>query len=239
MRTLSILCLILFNQNSFSQDLKVKKIKLRPYLEIYTIDKHTNKKHGSYRLLQKYKDTTVVEISGQYNQGIRINKWFFNYYQDSLVYNHSNDSILHIPKLIIDCDSFYIKNGNEYKLSRIDLPPIYLGYWDQIYDIIGWSKEININEYSNSNKTDRFIISGVITKTGDFGDFKIEESTSPEYNFHLLNVLKEIKGKWLSAKLNGISIDSKIFMELIIQSGSIDIPKVRDKLYYLRIYKTY
>jgi hypothetical protein len=51
--------------------------------------------------------------------------------------------------------------------------------------------------------------------------------------------MKTIKGEWLPAKIGGKPVDSKIYIQVLIQPNFINIPKVWDKMYYLKIYKTY
>ncbi len=136
MRTIFITLFLINLQISFAQDLKFKRVKSKPYTEEYTIDKKTKQKSGNYKLIQKYRDTSVIQITGQYKDNNKIGIWKYNYFNDFLVYDHSKDSIMAVPSKISKCDSFFVKIDNKFILSKVDFPPIFFGYWDQLYDLI-------------------------------------------------------------------------------------------------------
>jgi len=98
-----------------------------------------------------------------------------SYYPDTLIYNHTNDSIILFPKLIALRDTFYIRGSSGFTLSKVDYSPFYFGYWDQVYDIIGYCLIKKIGEFRNSRETWRFLVSVIIGKDGKLGDVSVEK----------------------------------------------------------------
>jgi hypothetical protein len=233
--------LFAFSHLIFSQELKQKEVKNADgFIEIYSFNKKTKQKEGKYIKIEKLTNDTIVK--GFYNNGIRCGIWNYLWIIDSnneriyLKYNFNENIFVEIPDYYRSIDSFYIRNEAEVILSKVDIPPIHLGYCNEIETLL--QKNVIIpGELLMRRVSGVTIASFIIDKTGHLKNAKIEKSiditNSREMNFSLLNAIEKLDdGNGISSKVNSIPVDSQFYILFYISHSVIDKEYI-DKPYYI------
>lgn len=211
MKTKIVLLLLFICNLSYPQELKTKIKKDGVFKEIYTTNNKDKKRQGIY--VKMYRNSSDTLIKGLYDQDKMIGLW--SYYKKNnekyFQYNYDYNKIEYLDDTIAKIDTFFIKEGNNFVLSKISFPPIYIGFEGELRKII----ENNLEPTPQllvDKKSGLTIASFVIDKNGIIKDITIEKSIDDAFNNKLVNSINLIKGKWIPAKKENIPIDSKIYV---------------------------
>ncbi|MHC1704441.1 MAG: energy transducer TonB [Tenuifilaceae bacterium] len=228
---LIIIALFLLQQNLFSQELKRKTKSTMIYKEIFFIDKSTKKKNGSYIKISIAKKDTLIK--GSFRNDIKTETWYFygnkNLNKPYIKYDFDTKKFVSYSDSISLNDTFYVRTpANKYVLTNVDSPPIYLGYKNEIREII--ASTIKIPEVILRNGLNgTSIISFIIGKDGTLKDFQVTQKFESLLENSLIKILSNLEGTWIPAYYNGFPIESKIILMVSINEnpfGKIDKPYI-------------
>jgi hypothetical protein len=232
MKLIILTFLLSFSLISFSQERKIIKKKSDFYIEIYSIDKGSKKKDGEYVKIKKSTNDTL--IFGNYNNDIKVGLWKFNSSSNRIYFYYNYDKRLfnQLPTSISSIDSFYIKKDTAFCLTKVDSPPIYLGYKDEIKDVFRQNAIVpaDICEKGLSGNS---LASFVVDITGKIVDIGIDNSISKGLDKNIIKTINMINGDWIPAKVNGEPIDSKIYILYNISQITITTKYVEEPYLYV------
>ena len=132
MRFLVLSNAVIFYLTGFSQELELKKVITPNFREIFTVDKTTQLESGNYLKIDKKSKDTL--ISGTYINGVKSGIWRY-FSKDNhlwMSYNFDLKAFVLIPEEISKIDSFAIKNGDSFSYEKVDFPPVYLGFKNEV-----------------------------------------------------------------------------------------------------------
>lgn len=131
--------------NAQNSDKKIKKVKDDYFINFYTINKSNKQKDGEYFKIKRKSNDTL--IFGYYKDDKKVGIWKFKSLnkKDYIIYNYDSLSVTFLSKTIKNIDTFYIKKDSSYILSKIDSPPIYLGYENEIKELLSDNTVISMD----------------------------------------------------------------------------------------------
>jgi hypothetical protein len=118
-------------------------------------------------------------------------------------------------------------------LGKVDSPPIYLGYKDEIKLMLAHTARVPVKEMANGFKatsTASFIIDSI----GKIKDIKIERPGNVSFDQSVIRAIRIIDGEWIPARVNNMPVDSKMFVLIHISNSSSSF-KTDDKPYVINI----
>lgn len=224
----SLIILFLAISPVFSQKTRTIKKKINhSQLEIYDYDRRAKAKHGNYLLLNN-NDTL---ISGKYNQNNRIGIWKYNDEEGNpyLTYDHDNNKTIWQSDEISGIDMFLILHDSELLLTKVERPPLLLGYRNM------FNKHITDNVILTLPLVQGGIggigyASVTINANGELSDINVDKSLHRDLDKIIINAIKSCYGKWLPAIVDGEAVDSKINLIFNV-SGSGFLRKIEEKPY--------
>jgi len=227
---LSSLIAIFFLQ-SYAQELKTKKIFTGNFQEIFAIDKKSKLKNGEYLKLDiKSRDTLV---SGSFRDDQKTGTWKYNGKGSKpwITYDYDKKMLNPISAEITKVDSFMIRIDDTFVSEKVDLPPLYIGYKDEIRIIMVNNFKIPVDILVHG-LSDTSVASFVVDKNGKMTDFKIYKMKYKEVSANILSAYKKIEGEWMPAIIKGQPVDSQIFMILDIKPNGTPstMPKISNSL---------
>ena len=211
MRVNWFLIFILISCQGISQELKKKKKTNDFYKEVFFVVKKTKVKHGDYfKINLKTKDTLV---KGVYAHGKKVKTWYYYgaHNKKYLEYNYDKGQAGYISDKVKKIDSFTIFDGKAYVLSKVDAPPIYLGYEDEILEVLTQ----NFNPppiVFKKGLSGVSVASFIINKKGQIQDIILESVIDKALEPSFLKAFKGIDGSWIPAKRDGQTINSKMLI---------------------------
>jgi hypothetical protein len=216
MRLLCFLILIQVCFTGYSQTTETKKVTSGIFKEIYSVEKKTKVKNGTYVKIEKLsKDTLIV---GQYQNNQRSGVW--KYFSEGnklwMSYDFDKKAFALIPDEIKNITQFNVSNGSEYTEQNVDNPPIYLASKKEIEFQIS-SEIIPVADIVVNSKSGLCIARFVIDKTGHLKDIVPEVMMSDVIFPQMKSILEDLKEPWIPAKMNGQEVDSQYILVLDIK----------------------
>ena len=211
MRFLVLSNAVIFYLTGFSQELELKKVITPNFREIFTVDKTTQLESGNYLKIDKKSKDTL--ISGTYINGVKSGIWRY-FSKDNhlwMSYNFDLKAFVLIPEEISKIDSFAIKNGDSFSYEKVDFPPVYLGFKNEVARIAVSNFDIP-NVFMEKHLSGISIASFVVDSTGKMKNFNRELVLSDEIMTQMEHMFSLIDGEWVPAKLNGHPVDSQILL---------------------------
>jgi len=213
-----IICLLFIGLSTkgYSQAIETKKVTSGIFKEIYSVEKKTKVKNGSYVKIDKQsKDTLIV---GQYQNDIRIGVW--KYFSEGnklwMSYDFNKKAFALIPDEIKNITQFKVSNGSEYTEQKVDNPPIYLASKKEIESQIS-SEIVPSADIVVDSKSGLCIARFVIDKTGHLKDIVPEVMMSYAIFPQIKSIMEDLKEPWIPAKVNGQEVDSQYILVLDIK----------------------
>ncbi|MCK4662682.1 MAG: hypothetical protein KAT68_07445 [Bacteroidales bacterium] len=191
------------------QTLKKKKIVNSGIIEKYTVNAQTNEFEGYYiKILKSTRDTLS---QGYYEKNKRIGEWIFNYKSLHFKYNYTNNDFEPLNNAFYEADSFYIKTGNLFTLTKVNRPAIYLDSDVEMRMFL--AKDIQISKDIINNGIEDYAVASIIVDTlGNFKFNRIEKSISSSFDQNIRNTIEKMNGSFIPAEVNGKVVESKIYI---------------------------
>lgn len=193
------------------QDLKKKKKTEHVYQEIFTIDKKTKEKQGNYVKINNFSKDTLVK--GTYEQGKKAGVWSFMDNKNSVyfTYDFDQNKVAENYGNFSYHDSIQVKIGNQFKLTRVGNPAIYLGYRHGIPDVL--SKELKPpKSFFSAAKPGMVVVSLEINQKGEMENLKFESSNNDKLHATIENSIKKLTNGWIPASIDGVPVVSKMYI---------------------------
>ncbi len=168
-------------------------------------------KNGEYLKLDiKSRDTLV---SGTFRDDLKTGTWKYNGKESKpwITYDYDKKMLNPISDEITKVDSFVIRKDGTFVTEKVDSPPFYIGYKDEVRNILANNFKIPVDILVNG-LSDNSVASFVVDKNGKMTDFRIEKMQNKEVSANILNAFKKIEGEWMPAIFKGQPVDSKIFL---------------------------
>jgi len=216
MRLLCFLILFLVCFTVYSQTTETKKVTSGIFKEIYSVEKKTKVKSGTYVKIDKLsKDTLIVGLY-QNNQRSGVWKYFSEGNKLWMSYDFDKKAFALIPDEIKKITQFNVSNGSEYTEQKVDNPPIYLASKKEIEFQIS-SEIIPTADIVVDSKSGLCIARFVIDKTGHLKDIVPEVMISDAIFPQIKSIMEDLKEPWIPAKMNGQEVDSQYILVLDIK----------------------
>ena len=206
----SILIALLFLP-SFAQELKTKKIQTFNYLEIFTIDKKSKLKNGEYlKIDSKSKDTL---ISGTFKDDLKTGIWKYNSKDSKLwiTYDYDKKMLTRLSDEINSSNMYVIRKGDSFVSEKVDSPPIYIGYKDEIVNTLRSNLRPPV-QILEAGIPVVAVASFVVDIKGNMKDFQIVKASSTMINPSVFAAFKKLDGEWSPAIYNGQPVESQVFL---------------------------
>jgi len=206
-----IILLCLTSVNALGQTLKKKKNTGTFFEEIYTIDKSTKEKQGYY--LKTGKSTQDTLAFGSYEQGKKSGIWSFRGRNNSLFMNYDYDQkkLVAYHGTTYEQDSIQVKIDGAYKVSKVDHPPRYIGFKNEISRVLKYTIRPPASVFEEG-KAGMVLASFEVSEFGEATNLLIESS----YNLKLIEPIKKsiaaFKNDWIPAAINGTPITAKMYL---------------------------
>ena len=216
---------------SYAQEMKTKKILTGNCQEIFTIDKKSKLKNGEYLKLDiKSRDTLV---SGTFRDDLKTGVWKYNCKASKpwITYDYDKKILNPISEEITEIDSFMIKKDNVFVSEKVDAPPVYLGYKDELKNTLGMYVKVPITIMTGQLSVIS-IASFTVDKNGKMKDFEIAQTLSDEVDNNIRNAFKKLDGEWTPAFYNGQPVESIIFVvfEIKPKEAPSAMPKISNAI---------
>lgn len=213
-----IICLLFLGLSikGYSQAIETKKVTSGNFKEIYSVEKKTKVKSGTYVKIDKLsKDTLIV---GQYQNDQRSGVW--KYFSEGnklwMSYDFDKKAFALIPDEIKNITQFDVSNGSKYTEQKVDNPPIYLASKKEIeYQFL--SELAPTLEIVTNSKSGLCVARFVIDKTGHLKEIVSEVMLSDVLFPQIKSILENLKEPWIPAKVNGQEVDSQFILVLDIK----------------------
>jgi len=213
-----IICLLILGLSTkgYSQAIETKKVTSGIFKEIYSVEKKTKVKNGTYVKIDKLsKDTLIV---GQYQNNQRSGVW--KYFSEGnklwMSYDFDKKAFALVPDEIKNITQFNVSNGSEYAEQKVDNPPIYLASKKEIEFRIS-SEIVPSADIVVNSKSGLCIARFVIDKTGHLKDIVPEVMMSDAIFPQIKSIMEDLKEPWIPAKMNGQEVDSQYILVLDIK----------------------
>jgi len=212
---------------SFAQEMKTKKISTEKYLELFTVDKDSKLKNGAYLKIDRNTKDTL--ISGEYRNDLKIGIWKYNRRgaQPWIAYDYDKNKITQISEQISKIDSFMIKKDDVFVFEKVDAPPVYLGFKDELKKTFEMNVKIPVTIITGQLSVVS-IASFTVDKNGKTKDLEIAQTLSDEVDSNIRNALKKLEGEWSPAIYNGQPAESIVFVVFEIKNK--EAPSVMPKI---------
>ncbi|MCX6238602.1 MAG: energy transducer TonB [Bacteroidia bacterium] len=226
-KIITTILIVLFFLPSFAQELKTKKVATDIYLEIFTIDKKNKLKNGEYfKIDTKSRDTL---ISGTFRDDIKSGVWKYNIRGTKawITYDYDKKLLIPTPDQIIKIDSFVIRKGDAFEFEKVDSPPLYIGYKNEVQNILVMNFRPPQQIFQEGLSVTS-VASFVVDKNGKMKGFQIVKMSSSDVSAAAFAAFKKIDGDWSPAIFNGQPVDSQVFIifDIMLNGASSTIPKI-------------
>lgn len=211
MRFLVLSLTIFFFHTAHSQEFEVKKVSTANFKEFYTVNKISKLESGTYLKLDKQNKDTL--ISGIYLNGVKSGIWRYFSKRNNLwmSYNFDRKAFEKLPEAISRIDSFVVKKADSFTYEKVDLPPVYIGFKNEVERIL--IANFNIPKIiMEKHLSGISIATFVVDKNGKIKEFQGEQVLSSEVFPQMEKALKLVDGDWSPAIVNGEPVDSQIVM---------------------------
>lgn len=211
---------------STAQELKTKKIQGPVYTEIFQINKETKKKQGEYLQILNFSKDTLKKGSFTNDSISGVWTYFDRNNQPRLKFDYSADSCIWLSEIALKPDTFPIRLGNEFGFTRLDRPPVYIGFYNE--PAMKFEENIKIPvEFMESGDAILGIASFVVNKKGEVTEINTDEIENSQFRFAVEKTFRTVKWKYLPGILNGQPVDTKLYLVLDVGPGSVNqvIPK--------------
>lgn len=129
-----------------------------------------------------------------------------------------------ISPLIHAVDTFIVKTGNgEYTLSKVDTPPLYLGYKNEFETLLSKSIRIPLQVMQN-HVTGTAVVSFAIDEHGLMKDVKSEVVLDKELEREIVRRVTEVGGEWLPAIKDGKPVAARFMVVVSLSEGQNTSP---------------
>lgn len=211
MRFLALSITVIFYLTGFSQELETKKVTTSNFKEIFTVNKATQLESGVYLKIDKKSKDTL--ISGSYINGVKSGIWRY-FSKDNhlwMSYNFDQKTFEILPEEISKIDSFAVKKDDSFSYEKVDFPPVYLGFKNEVARIAVSNFDIP-NVFMEKHLSGISIASFVVDSNGKMKNFKRVLVLSDEIMTQMEHMFSLIDGEWVPAKVNGEAVDSQILL---------------------------
>lgn len=197
--------------------------------EIYFISKTDKMKNGPYVLLNNTNNDTLK--SGQFRNDAPIGIWSYYSKENQLYlkFDYDSNQLLFESEKIEKVDSFYILANGEFIHDKVDSPPVFIGYDNEIRMALASSVKVPVN-ILQIGRSCASAFSIEIGTEGEITKYTIEQSADKNLDEQVIEVLKKYNKLWIPAKKDGKPVVSKIFMFVRIYLQTPDSPRVKDAL---------
>ncbi len=223
-RTLLSSFMILLVLQASAQRFQPVKEDLPAYREIHTIKPESPDREGRYMRLPRWQGDTLV--CGNYQQGKKIGPW--TYYGTGgevlLHYHYDKGEVIRFgaPGKV----SVAVVKGGDVMADTVDLPPLYLGYQDEVRHILDRHLEVP-EACMRKGLSGTSMATFTVDEEGSMQDIRVEKVIHPSLITPLEQALKQLRGHWLPAEKNGGPVASRISVIVDIQFFEEDQPDYR------------
>lgn len=228
MKTIYIFAIGLFSIyfcNAQNKDFKTKVTKDRDIATTVTINKQTKQKEGLYLKVDMNTGDTLV--TGQYSNDKKTGKWRFAYKKDIYFeYDFKENRISRTSASIQAVDTFIIKEGTEeYTLSKVDTPPLFLGYKNEFGALLTKSIRLPLS-VMEKHVTGTAVVSFAIDEHGLMKDVQSEAVLDKELDREIVRRITEVGGEWLPAVKDGQPVKAKFMVVISLSDGQNTSPSL-------------
>jgi hypothetical protein len=201
---------------AYNQIIETKKVTSTNFREIYSVDKSTKLKNGSYIKFDKQTKDTLICGQYQNNQKTGVWKYFAEENKLWMVYDFDKESFELVPEEISKVESFIVQKGDAFEFSKVDNPPIYLASKSEIEKVLSSNIKLS-SEITSSGKSGLSIAKFVVGKDGKIKDIAEEQMLSKDLFAQIKKALENLEEGWIPAKISGAPVDSQILLVLDIR----------------------
>ncbi|MGE0077896.1 MAG: hypothetical protein AB7S48_08560 [Bacteroidales bacterium] len=204
------------NLEVYSQELKAMKKMNFKDTDYYFINKKTKELCGEFLKINDKGDTL---IKGNYSNNKKTGLWSYKCKTGYFKFDYNRKELHRNQCAFFTHDSFTVNLGNQYFLTKVDIPAIYLGYENELKDIIAFNFRIPASVMEN-NLSGYAIASINIDTCGKISGVNIEKPFDKTFDKALKKFLeKEINGDFLPTIYNNSIVESKLFIVVDISSS--------------------
>jgi len=200
-------------------------------LEIFTIDKKSKLRIGEYlKIDTKSSDTLIL---GTYKDDLKTGIWNYNS-KDSkpwISYDYDKKVLSRLSDQISKSDSFSIRKNDTFISEKVDSPPLYIGYKDEVMNTLGSNIRPPV-QILETGKPVVAVASFVVDIKGNTKGFQILKTSSKDINSSIFEAFKKLDGEWSPAIFNGQPVDSEVFIVFDIKPMGVSsiIPKIPNSI---------
>jgi len=197
--------------NALGQTLKKKKNTGTFFEEIYTIDKSTKEKQGSY--LKTGKGTQDTLAFGSYEQGKKSGIWSFRGRNNSqyMQYDYDQKKLVAYFGTTYAKDSIQVKLGGGFKVSKVDYPPRYIGFKKEISRALKYTIRPPASVFEEG-EAGMVLASFEVSELGEAMNFSIESSYNNKLVEPIKSAIADFKKDWMPAAINGTPVTAKMYL---------------------------
>lgn len=196
---------------AFSQSLKKKKNTGTFFQELYTVDKSTKEKHGSYLKIGKKTQDTLAY--GTYDQGKKSGVWSFRGRNNSqyMEYDFDQKKLINFYGTSHNKDSVKVTVGGVKKMAIVDHPAMYIGFKDEMGRVIKYHIKPPVS-FFDKGASGMVLSSFEINESGEAMNYTIESCYDLQLIEPIKSAIAEFKTGWMPASLNGTPVASKMYL---------------------------
>ena len=201
-----------------AQELKKKKIQGPVYTEVFQINKETKKKQGDYLKILNFSKDTLVKGNFENDSVAGVWTYFDKNNHPRLKYNFSTDSCVWISEMASKSDTFSVRIGKNFGFTRLDRPPLYIGFFHDPAIIFQENIKPPI-EMMEKGESVLEIASFIVNKNGNIAEINTEEIKNSSLRFAVEKAFRINSLRYLPGILKGQPVDTKLFVVLDIGPG--------------------
>jgi hypothetical protein len=162
-----------------------------------------------------------IIIDNQFESGTVVNGYkrgVWDYFDHSgemvLKINYDMAKVMYIKPTT---RSFYLFENDEWGLSSVDKPPMYIGSQNEIDDILSSNIQYP-KEALKSVRSGKTIVSMVIAKDGSAGQFEVVKDFGKNAGQEVIRALEMIPDLWIPATKNEKVMATKLYFSVIFEA---------------------
>ena len=124
-----------------------------------------------------------------------------------------------------------IKKDNVFVSEKVDAPPVYLGFKDELKKTFEMNVKIPVTIMTGQLSVVS-IASFTVGKNGKMKDLEIAQTLSDEVDNNIKNSFKKLEGEWSPAIYNGQPVESIVFVVFEIKPKEVPsaMPKISNAI---------
>jgi periplasmic protein TonB len=216
---LSLLLAVLYGHGQAQEEteIRVHKHYIPASKEVFYVLKYKPSiKHGSYQ--KQVQGPNAYKEKGQYDHNVRTGIWEYTDAKGKLIQriDFSKDSVL-LSDGFPDTADVVILDGAEPRANDTGKTPLLLGGRSKLgYYMLGFRYSTAARQAAIKGTV---VVSAVITREGKMVDEKIVSGLGHGLDEEALRVARLIPDDWLSLKVNGVAVDSRILIPMKLKPG--------------------